>query len=53
MRKAALGFGPVQIKTLVSMATNIFHRVIMEKNSVAIFHPILFILAGIDDMHGS
>ena len=29
--KAALGFRPDQIKTLVSMATNSSHRVIMEK----------------------
>ena len=28
---AALGFGPDQIRTLVSMATDSSHRVIMEK----------------------
>ena len=56
-RKAALGFGLNWIKTLVSMATNSSHRVIMEKQCFhffsAVFHPILFILAGNDDMHGS
>ena len=49
----SLKFG--QIRLLVPMGTD---RVIMEKNSVAtlflaVFHPILFILAGDDDMHGS
>ena len=43
-----------QILLLVSMATD---RVIMGKNDVAtfhsFFHPILFILAGNDDMHES
>ena len=29
--KAALGFGPDQIRTLVSMATDISHRVIIGK----------------------
>ena len=57
MGKAALGFGPDRIKTLVSMATDSSHRVIMEKKSChffsAVFHPILFVLAGNDDMHGS
>ena len=55
--KAALGFGPDRIETLVSMATDSSHRVIMEKTVLplfsAVFHPILFILAGNDDMHGS
>ena len=51
--KAALGFGPDWNKTLVSMATYSSHRVIMEKTVSAVFHPILFILAGNDDMHGS
>ena len=55
--KAATGFGPDWIKTLVSMATNNCHRVIMEKTLLTLFlscfHPILFILAGNDDMHGS
>ena len=30
-RKAALGFGQVRIRTLVSMATDSSHRVIMKK----------------------
>ena len=46
----SLKFG--QIRLLVPMATD---RVIMEKTVffLAVFHPILFILAGDDDMHGS
>ena len=49
----SLKFG--QIRLLVSMATD---RIIMEKNGVAtfsqlFFYPILFILAGNDDMHES
>ena len=55
--KAALGFGPDWIRTLVSMATESSHRVIMEKTGLhffsAVFHPFLFILAGNDDMHES
>ena len=55
--KAASGFGPDRIKTLDSMATDSSHRVIMEKTVLplfsAVFHPILCILAGNDDMHGS
>ena len=55
--KAALGFGPDRIRTLVSMATESSHRVIMEKTGSqlfsAVFHPILFILAGNDNMHES
>ena len=55
--KAALGFGPDLSKTLVSMATDSSYRVIMEKTVLplfsAVFHRILFILAGNDDMHGS
>ena len=55
--KAALGFGPDRIRTLVSMATESSHRVIMEKTVslllLGCFHPILFILAGNDDMHES
>ena len=55
--KAALGFGPDRIQTLVSMATNSSHRVIMEKTVLplfpTVFHPILCILAGNDDVHGS
>ena len=46
--KAALGFGPDWIKTLVSMATNSSHKVIMEKTVwhffSAVLHPILLYL---------
>ena len=35
--KAALGFGPDLIKTLVSMATDSSHRVIMEKTVLPLF----------------
>ena len=54
----ALGFGPDRIRTLVSMATESSHRVIMEKAVSPLFlgcffHPILFILADNDDMHES
>ena len=35
--KAALGFGPDRIRTLVSMATEISHRVIMEKTVSPLF----------------
>ena len=35
--KAALGFGPDWIKTLVSMATDSSHRVIMEKTILPLF----------------
>ena len=35
--KAALGFGPDRIKTLVSMATESSHRVIMEKTVSPLF----------------
>ena len=34
--KAALGFGPDRIGTLVSMATDSFHRVIMGKILLAL-----------------
>ena len=34
--KAALGFGPDRTGTLVSMATDSSHRVIMGKNSLAL-----------------
>ena len=48
----SLKFG--QIRLLLSMATN---RVIMEKQCCyffsAVFYPILFILAGNNDMHES
>ena len=36
--KAALGFGPDRIRTLVSMATESSHRVIMEKSVSPLFH---------------
>ena len=55
--KAAFGFGADRIRTLVSMATESSHRVVMEKTVsplfLACFYPILFILAGNDDMHES
>ena len=51
--KAASGFGPDRIRTLVSMATESSHRVLMEKTVSPLFHPILFIHAGNDDMHES
>ena len=54
---AALGFGPDRIGTQVSMATESSHRVIMVKTVSPLFsaviHPILFILAGNEDMHES
>ena len=54
---AALSFGPDRIRTLVSMATESSHRVIMVKTVsplfLAVFHPILFILVGNEDMHES
>ena len=55
--KAALGFGADQIRTLVSMATDSSHRVIMGKEChhvfLAVFDRILFILAGNYDIHKS
>ena len=55
--KAALGFGPERIRTLVSMATDSSLRVIMGNRCClffsAVIHPILFILAGKDGMHES
>ena len=46
--KAALGFGPDWIGTLVSMAMDSFHRVIMGKimHSSAFIFDRIFILAG-------
>ena len=35
--KASVGFDPNQIRTLVSMATDSSHRVIMGKNGVIMF----------------
>ena len=53
--KAALGFGADQIRTLVSMATDSSHRVIIGKGRrhvfSAVFDRILFILAGNYDIH--
>ena len=37
--KAAFGFGPDQIITLVSMATKSSHRIIMEKTVSPLFMP--------------
>ena len=57
-RKAAFGFGPDRIQTLVSMATDNSHMVIMEKKVLPLFlsyffHPLLFKLAGNDGMNES
>ena len=41
--KAALGFGPDQIRTLVSMATEISHMVIIGKNGAATFSQLFLI----------
>ena len=54
--KAVLVFGAVQFRTQASMATDSFHRVIMEKNRrhhvfSNVFDRILFILAGNYDMN--
>ena len=53
--KAALGFGADQIRTVVSMATDSSHRVIMGKRAPSrfstVFDRILFILAGNYDIH--
>ena len=50
--KAASGFGPDRIGTLVSMATGSSHRVIMGKIVLAlIFDRIFFIYAGKEDNH--
>ena len=54
--KAALGFGPDRIITLVSMATDSSHRVIMGKTVLLFlgcFSSEPFILTGNDDMHES
>ena len=56
--KAALGFDADQTRTLVSMATDSSHRVIMGEKGVItfsrlFFDRILFILAGNDDIHKS
>ena len=54
--KDALGFGPDRIRTLVSMATDSSHRVIIgrkccEHASAFIFYGIFFILTGNEDNH--
>ena len=48
--KTALGLRPGRIRTLVSMATDSSQCCHFLS---AVFHPILFILAGNDDMHES
>ena len=54
---AALGFGRVLTRTLVSMATDSSHMVIMEKTVLSLFLDCfssdLFILAGNEDTHES
>ena len=47
--KASVGFDPDRIRTLVFMATDSSHRVIMGKTASSRF----LILAGNDDMHES
>ena len=55
--RASVGFDLDRIRTLVSMATDSSHRVIMGKRHHHVFlnafDQILFILAGNDDMHES
>ena len=57
--KASVVFDPDLIRTLVSMATDSSHRVIMGETACRhhvfsnAFDQILFILAGNDDMHES
>ena len=52
--KATLGFGLEWIRTLVSMARDSSHRVIMGKTASSffsiVFDQILFILAGNEDI---
>ena len=53
--KVASGFGADRVNTLVSMATDSFHRTIMGKTVfscfLSCFDPILFILACNVDEH--
>ena len=53
----ALDFGLDRVRTLVSMATDSSHRVMMgkscEHSSSSIFHLIFFILAGNNDSNKS
>ena len=55
--KASVRFDPDRIRTLVSMATDSSHRVIMGEKRHHVFSNafdrILFILAGNDDMYES
>ena len=55
--KDSVIFYPDWIRTLVSMSTDISHRVIMGKTTssrfLECFYQIRFILAGNDDMHES
>ena len=55
--KASVGFDPDRIRTLVSMATDSSHRVIMRKRRHHVFSNafdrILFILAGNNDIYES
>ena len=55
--KASVGFDLDRIRTLVSMATDSSHRVILGKTASSrfsnAFDLILFILAGNNDMHES
>ena len=54
-RKDALGFGPNRVRTLVSMATDSSHSVIMGEScghsSALIFNRIFFNLADRKDNH--
>ena len=53
--RAALGFCAYRIRTLVSMATDSSHRVVMGKTVssgfLKYFYQSFFILKGNDDMH--
>ena len=53
--KTSVGFDPDRIRTLLSMATDSSHRIIMGKRRHHVFsntfYQILFILAGNDVMH--
>ena len=55
--KASVGFDPDRIRTMVSIATDSSHRVIIGKRRHHVFSNVfdrnLFILAGKDDMHES
>ena len=55
MGRAALGFCAYRIRTLVSMATDTSHRVVMRKTVssgfLKYFYQSFFILKGNGDMH--